>query len=519
MLNRTSRDHHGLLWRDQMTGWAQLWENAGRVAALVQSHGTNVAMVLSNTPDAAASVIGGMRAGGRCVSLPLPRRGQDVHEYQTQLRSMLADAECSLLLVDSDMAPLFGTVEGVEVVTFAGATSCEAAKLVDVPGGSFVQFTSGTTGDNQGVVLTGEQLAANVAATIEAIGPDDRYTGLSWLPLSHDMGLVGMLLIPWCVGARLVLRDPADFTARPAGWIDDMSAFRAHVTAAPNFALDLVARDIERHGVGKWDLRAMRQLIVGAELIRPETLRHFQRLLHPYGLHPAALAPAYGMAEMGLAVAMSRPGSVWKSVIVASDGQLLEDRADHRTCGPHTDAKELVSCDRPLDGYTVDAIEGILTVDGPSRMHSYLGQPFAVGPQTTGDAGFVTVEGDVIVEGRSDDIIVTRGRKLRPDDLEHALGGLVRTGCVAAVAWEDSYAIVAERSDETSGAHATAVAVRRELSRRAGVAPELIVFVERGSLSKTSSGKLRRHAIGKALEEGGLSELHRFAMRKGQTVA
>jgi acyl-CoA synthetase (AMP-forming)/AMP-acid ligase II len=334
-----------------------------------------------------------------------------------------------------------------------------------------------------------------VTAMLDHIAPHaEGAIACSWLPLSHDMGLIGMCLTalasmgpPWH-GRRLALMPPERIVARPSRWLQACSELGASVTSAPNFALDLV---IAHPGAvpTSVDLSQLRVLTVGSELIRPGTLRRFAEAMAPLGFDETALCPAYGMAEASLAVTMVRPHQHWRST----------------PAGP--ERAEVVSCGVPLRGLAVLApvgweAAGPIAVRGASLLTGYVGQrvsPLEDGWLATSDMGFLS-EGELHVVGRADDVLVIAGKKLYPELLEETASRheAVRPGNCAAISdGLGGYLIVAERRRASAGADMPDACrwIRRELAV-GGVGPSAVVIVSPGSIPKTPSGKLQRKRLG-----------------------
>lgn len=486
----------GVLFDDRLVTWGQLWLLSGSVGSFGQRHGTRIAALLPDHPHSLAAAVGALRAGMHLASLPHPGRGANLDRYIERLTAAVVSMGADVVLVGGEVAGLLPPqIGGVQVRAFdelfAYGASCQE------PGdGEFVQYTSGTTAANKGVRLDGQRIGANVKQIRSCLELDEHISCVTWLPMAHDMGIMGTGMVMWAAGGSTVQLTPQQFSRDPLSWIDAMSSHGAHATAVPNFALDMAVAALARHPgrAERWDLSRLDRLIVGSERVAPETLRRFQEVFAPSGFVPdTSFRPAYGMAEMVLAISMSPRGAAWET----HDFQ----GSEHVALGP------------PLEGNQVTEDAGELSVDGPSRMIGYLGQPASDGPLATRDAGCVTPGGQVVVTGRTDDLIVTRGVKLWPHDIEAACAGLVRAGCCVAVQGAAGYRIVAEAGN--SGYDASIAAqIRRSCVSAVGVAPEEIVFIERGRLTKTSSGKPQRRSIAHELDAGQLPIVCRHKTRK-----
>jgi acyl-CoA synthetase (AMP-forming)/AMP-acid ligase II len=511
LLDRRDRPGTGLFWQGSRISWAEMWKTAGRVQAFVQVHGGSVAAVLSNHPAAPAVVVGAVAAGGTVASLPLPLRHEPLENYAARLAGICTAAGIDMIALADEFADMLPPIDGITVAGFTEMAAYTRTKAVDVSPGRCVQFTSGTSGAPRGVVLTTSQLGANVEATVAVIEPGDAWQVCSWLPLSHDMGLVGMLFIPWACGAGLHLRDPGEFLTDPLTWVDDLHATGAQVTAVPSFGLDMVLRRLGRDGGRNWDLSKLSTIIVGSEPIPVSSMARFSDRFAPFGLPPGALSPAYGMAETSLAVSMSPPGAPFRAATRQPDGTW--SLVDGATC---TDPEALVSCGPVLDGYRLEINDGRIFVDGPLVSDGYLGEPARVGPHDTRDEGFV-VGGELVVVGRSDNMLFVRGRKLQPEVIEWACAAFARPGTAAAIADpEGTFTVVCEPLASDQVDRRAAATLRAAVSKACGIGPSRVVFLSRGATLKTTSGKVQRAATARWLAEDRLDVLgdHRTVRRE-----
>jgi acyl-CoA synthetase (AMP-forming)/AMP-acid ligase II len=480
----------------------QLWRRSERAAAcLLDAVGPagTVALLMETSLDCLVSVLGAWRAGVTVLSLPYPARATPLDAYREEVLDICRLADVGLLVLPERFGDL-AVRGGTRTTTHRACAAHPRRADVAVPG-EFVQFSSGSTGRPRGVRLSSAAIATNVTAMIDHMAP--HYEGAvacSWLPLSHDMGLIGTCLTilasmgrTWR-GRRLALMPPERMVARPSRWLQACSEIGATVTCAPSFALDLVLA----HPPPGLDLRALRVLVVGSEPIAPGTLRRFAEALAPVGFDELALCPAYGMAEAALAVTMVRPQERWR----------------FEPSGPA--GTEAVSCGSPLSCVEVQAPAGSdgagpIAVRGRSLLIGYLGQaasPFVEGWLATRDLGFLR-DGELYVVGRSDDVLVIAGRKVYPEQLEAAAARhpVVRPGnCAAIPDGAGGYLVVAERRRASGGADLREACrwIRREVSREGGIAPRAVVIVSPGSLPRTPSGKLQRRRLGQLHVRGDL---------------
>jgi fatty-acyl-CoA synthase len=484
-----------------------------------------VGVLMTNDRPTVEVVLGALAAGVRLVSLPPPGRGADLEEYAALLRGIRERYELAEVVAADDLAVL---LEGVGVPARAHSAMGRAPLAAPRAGGfELVQFTSGSTRQPRPVVLSDVALGANVTAMLEVVAPRPGDTLVSWLPLAHDMGLVGMLLTglaagapEWTGGADVVLLDPRAFLRRPAAWVEALSRWDGTFTAAPDFAFWMAAQRGPRGGV---DLSSLRCAIVGGEIVRADTLERFTAAFAGCGFDPVALCPAYGMAELGVAATLTPPAVLWRELAVDTLG--LADDQVRPTRGHDGTVTRLVASGAPLPGYEVRARApgaGVNGLTGPDRFDGSSGlvERLAVrGPSvgvdgttgssfagddgwfSTGDVGFVE-EGGLYVCGRTDDWVVTHGRKLHAPTVEVAVGEVagVRAGRVTAVGLPTGgWVVVAEPFGRSPLRSVEIAPLQREIRRvavdTAAARPDEVVVVAPGSLPLTSSGKLQRNQV------------------------
>lgn len=477
-----------------------------------------VAALLTASHDCLAVFFGALRSGQTLVSLPHPARGMDGAEYLAQIEIMCEQTGATHLLCDATFTALLSSAT-VPVHAF-GEYHCGASAAPSSTPGSFVQFTSGSTGKPRGIALSLEALDANLASMYDWLEPRCGAVVCSWLPLSHDMGLIGLALYgicsvnpPWSAPTDLVLMTPESFLADPASWMRACTEHRATSTTSPPFALRLAARALRRPE--RFDLSSLRSFVVGSEPIPAEALREFEHVAGEVGLSPNALCPGYGMAEATLAVAIDPPTAPWNSVRV--DSEALAERewreVDHGgtelvTCGPPVRGTELrIAGSRQL---------GELELRGPSLLSHFVPDDT---PALTEDGWFRSADlahlhhGSVCIAGRTDDVLIVAGRNLdaRSLDAVVATQPVCRPGNTACFSdGAGRYVVVAEprvAGADTDELRAGAREIRAALTRHFAAGPSAVVFIERGTLPKTPSGKVRRNHL-RALWSGGkLSEL------------
>lgn len=478
-----------------------------------------VGILLTNSAECLAALFGGWRAGLRVASLPLPARAMPLPEYFAQLRTIISTLDMGLVVMDDELAAGLSDLP-ISIATYTSALEGgPAAPVHEI--GSFVQFTSGSTSMPKGISLTLKALAANALAIKERMGAPEPAIGCSWLPLSHDMGLVGMCLTIWSLqrdasAGGIVLLRPDRFLAQPDSWLAACSEFRASITATPTFGLDLALR--RASSLGEASLTDLKICIVGSEPVRAGTLRKFAEGLSPRGFAPTALAPAYGLAEASLAVSINPTHEPWTSTTV--DARALEEgRWDQRE--PGEGSVELVSLGRPLDGMSVttDNVRpgrlGQLKVRGTSMFSGYVGAPQPSMPDgwfSTSDMGYIT-DGQLYVTGRADEVLLVGGRNFFPQDLELAAATTdgVRQHSTAAISFAGGgYTMVVEcPPGEPDSAELKRLCrrVRVAVARRAGIGPVSVIVIPRGSFPRTSSGKHQRKRLAAQLADNRISTL------------
>jgi amino acid adenylation domain-containing protein len=404
---------------------------------------------------------------------------------------------------------------------------------------AFLQYTSGSTSQPKGVMVSHANLVHNEEMIRRAFGLEEEGTVVGWLPLYHDMGLIGNLLQPLYAGGRSVLMPPLAFLQRPRRWLEAVSRFRAVISGGPDFAYALCASKLSPEQREGLDLAAWRVAYSGAEPVRAHTLERFAAAFAGQGFAPEAFYPCYGLAEATLFVAGGARGS--RPLVRPFRRDALEqDRAE--PAGDGEPAAPLVGCGEAwleqrlavVDPATcrrcLEGQVGEIWVAGASIAEGYWGLPEETrhafqafledggeGPfLRTGDLGFLA-GGELFVAGRLKDLIILRGRNHYPQDFEltaersHAA---LRTGCSAAfsvdVAGEERLVIVAEleRRREAEAA-AAAEAVRRAVAEEHEAQVHDVVLVRMGSVPKTSSGKIQRHACRAGYLDGSLEVVER----------
>ena len=455
-------------------------------------------------------------AGATVVVLPLPMRLSSIDEFVDQTRRRIRNADAALVLVDAELAGFVEPVPGDPPFVPLDAVATGRASRWQRPDDdldrlAILQFTSGSTADPKGVMLPHRTVGANLDAIAVAaqLDPDDDVL-VSWLPLYHDMGLVGLLTVPMTSGADLVLGAPQDFMAAPARWMEWLSTYGGTATAGPNFSYVLATRALRRaEGL---DLSRLRLALNGAEPIDPASVEAFCEAGARHGLRPSSAFCAFGMAEVAIAGTFPQPASGMRTDCV--DRRVLETEKYAAPVHPEAaGSRRLARLGRPVPGLEIRIVDptngtplrerevGELEISGTSVTPGYYKRPeanaelFRDGWLRTGDLAYV-LDGELVVCGRSKDVIIVGGRNVFPEDVERALADVdgVRAGNVIAFGIDgggkEALVVVAEsKADDTT-------LVRKWVSERVrevvGLPAKDIVLVAPGSLPKTSSGKLQR---------------------------
>ena len=496
-----------------------------------------VGLMLPTGPGFFAAFFGVLYAGAIPVPIYPPFRPSQIEDHLRRQSGILRNAEASLLVTDAATGAVGRLLHGM-VASLRGVASAAdlaaapplAAPLPAMPATTaLIQYTSGSTGDPKGVVLTHANLLANIRSMGQALEASSTDVVASWLPLYHDMGLIGCWLGSLYFGAQAAIMPPLAFLADPARWLWAIHRHRATISAAPNFAYELCLKSVRDVDIEGLDLGSLRRLANGAEPVSPATLARFAQRFGRYGLRPNALAPVYGLAESVVALAFPPPGR--GPVIDRIDRDALSTRGLAVPAPPGAaDALDLVACGQPIPGHEIRIVdeggrelperrEGRLQFKGPSATAGYFRAPektralFDGEWLESGDRAYIA-GGDVYITGRIKDIIIRAGRHIYPQELEELVGAVegVRRGCVAAISGADP-ASGTERLVVVAETRLRDPAARDDLRRRIVEAsrailpdmpPEEVVLVPPHAIPKTSSGKLRRAATREAYLDGTL---------------
>jgi len=506
--------------------WAELHHDARAVAAGLQSlgvgEGDHVALMGPTTRSLVTTIQAVWLAGGVLVMLPLPMRMGSLDQFIEQTRDRIRFAKASTVVLDPQLAEFIEHQAGdptflsyADLATEATGQSAEDWKrpTPDPDALAVLQFTSGSTSEPKGVMLAHRQLCANIDGCYQAAQMTLDDTVVSWLPLYHDMGLIGLLAIPMTSGAGLVQGAPQDFLSKPARWMQWISDLDGTITAGPNFSFALATRSLNR--ADGLDLSRLRICLNGAEPIDADGFRTFLAAGERFGLDPRAAFPAFGMAEVCIAGSFPVPGTGLETDVVDAAALELDQFARPVELGTEG-ARELAKLGFPIPGLEMRIVDrvtgevrgdrevGELQIRGTSLTLGYYERPDATdelfddGWLHTGDLAY-TVDGQVVMCGRIKDVIIIGGRNIYPQDIEQVVGRIddVRAGNVIAFGVEGAHAkqhIVVVAETRAEDVIDLTKLVSRKVTEDVGVPPREIVLVPPGTIPKTSSGKLQRSA-------------------------
>lgn len=527
---------------EEIITYGELLASSLRVAKglreLGLKEGETVAIMQPTTPKFFYTFFGTLLAGGIPVPIYPPFRMHMLEVYAKTEARILSNAEVRVL-VTFDQAEVLSRLLKTfvpslkHVVTADELLQPSALKTIfhaKSNNFAFIQYTSGSTSDPKGVLLTHHNLLSNIRAYGKAINVMPNDVAVSWLPLYHDMGLIGMWLGSLFYGVPLVLLTPFTFLNHPERWLWAIHYHRGTLSGAPNFAYELCVRKITPAMIEGLDLSSWRIAANGAEKVYPRTLEQFAKKFAPYGFKRSALLPVYGLAESTVALAIPPLGQEFK--IDKVDRKLFEE--DRRAL-PSQDkqALEFVACGLPMEGHEVRIVDdegqvlaernvGNLQFRGPSSMQGYYNNSRATqaiyhdGWWEAGDLAYLA-DSEVYITGRRKDLIIKAGRNLYPAEIEEIVGNIagVRQGCVAAFGVLDAQrateqlVVVAETREISKAKRQEMMAsINEEIATTLDIVPDHIVLVTPHTVPKTSSGKLQRAACKTMYLQGRLGQWH-----------
>ena len=463
-----------------------------------------------------------------CIPVPIypPFRRAQVEDHLRRQAGILDNAQAVLLVTESEIRQVGSLLMGL-VPSMRGVLTdqdllhnppLERPAPASPDTTALIQYTSGSTGNPKGVVLTHANLLANIRAMGRALEATSKDVFVSWLPLYHDMGLIGAWLGSLYFGARAVIMSPLTFLADPTRWLRAISEQGGTLSAAPNFAFELCLKTATDEDMAGIDLSGLRAVVNGAEPVSPTTIRNFTERFSRFGFAPEAMQPVYGLAECSVGLAFPPQGR--RPPIDRIERTALADRAVAVPAGEDDQtAMEFVACGRPLANHQVRIVDdlgvevperhqGRLQFKGPSATRGYFHDEektralFDGDWLDSGDLAYIA-DGDVYLTGRIKDIIIRAGRNIYPHEIEDAVGRLdgVRKGCVAAFASPDPrtgserLVILAEtRLRDEAELSELRRTIRSASLEILDLPPDEIVLAPPHTVPKTSSGKIRRSA-------------------------
>ena len=525
--------------RERTVTYAELDQAARAVAAGLIERGLEpgraVAIMLPTSVEYFFSFFGILLAGGIPVPIYPPARASQIEDHLKRHSGILSNALTVVLITVPQAKPLalllkprVDTLKDVvtpeELMRPGAPAAVHRSSPQDI---AMLQYTSGSTGNPKGVVLTHTNLLVNIRAMGRALRVTPSDVFVSWLPLYHDMGLIGAWMGSLTFGFKFPVMSPLAFLTRPERWLRSIHRHGGTLSGGPNFCYELCLRRIRDADIEDLDLSTWRFAFNGAEPVSPETMVRFSQRFARYGFKPEAMAPVYGLAEATLGVAFPPPARGARLDRVDKD-QFMNGGRAVPVPPEHADALVHVACGMPIPGHQIRVVdasgrelperaEGHIQFSGPSVTSGYYRSPELTRNllhgewMDTDDYGYVA-EGDIYITGRIKDTIIRAGRNIHPYELEEAVGNLdgVRKGCVAVFGSRDERAgtekiVVLAETRETDSANLDAL--RRRINDLAvslvGTPADDIMLAPPGTVLKTSSGKIRRAASREIYESGG----------------
>ena len=527
--------------QDSLT-YAQLWQGAKNLAAGLQHRGVQpgetVAIMLPTSSDYLYSFFAILLTGAIPVPIYPPVRRSQLEDHLRRHSGILNNCAATILITVPEakvvaqllksQVPSMRSVATVAELT--SQTDTYQLPVINADDIAFIQYTSGSTGNPKGVVLTHANLLANIRAMGEAVKADSSDVFVSWLPLYHDMGLIGAWLGSLYFALQFIVMSPLSFIMRPQRWLWTIHQYHGTLSASPNFGYELCLKRIKDEDLKGLDLSSWRLAFNGAESISPDTIKQFIEKLQPAGFRTETMMPVYGLAESSVGLAFPslnrKPliDCVIRETFMHSANAIAAEESDHN-------ALCFVGCGHPLSGHQVRIVdpdgrelperqEGYLQFRGPSATSGYYRNTaetqklFVNDWLDSGDLAYIS-EGDIFITGRSKDLIIRAGRNIYPHELEEAVGNIagIRKGCVAAFGTTES-GTGTERLVVLAETRETAKEVKDKLNHEVveltndliGMPPDEVVLAPPHTVLKTSSGKVRRSACRDFYQSGQLGQ-------------
>jgi acyl-CoA synthetase (AMP-forming)/AMP-acid ligase II len=539
--------------------YGQLWVHSACFAEALREHvapGGRVLLLLPQTLDYMRAYLGCQLAGAVAVTL-FPPRSRSIGRFA----AIIEDCDAQVALIERDALDLVEEMVAnhaalarvrwlvVEDIALEDRRDCavHAAARDDV---AFLQYTSGSTSTPKGVMVTHDNILRHTELFARMTGMSADSVLVSWLPLFHDFGMIGMALQALMLGARSVIMSPFTFTKRPLYWLEAISEYRGTHSGGPNFGFQACCEAAAGELPEGTDLSSWSCAINGAEPVRLATLRTFAERFARHGFRPEALSPGYGLAEATLAVSVKRPNP-GEGLAIHIDGAAAARRQVVRVAGDGEDASEMVSCGisgtelEIVDEQTCEVAQpgriGEIWLRGPIVAAGYWNKPddtartfgaeIAGRPGVrylrTGDLGFLH-DGELYIAGRIKDIMIVRGENIYPQDVERTVEtshpALRPGGGAAFVAADGDDALVVVQevrrgADSSLDPASVCARIRAEIADGHGVDVAEVVLIRQGSIPKTSSGKIQRGATRAAYLERTLQVVARHSFRSDERPA
>ncbi len=496
--------------------------------------GDRIALMLPTGRDFFVAFFAILYAGAIPVPIYPPMRLSQIEEHLRRQAAILRNAGARILITVGEGQAAAGLLqaqlgEQIAVETVAGLLPrMPPVQLPLTQEGTtaLIQYTSGSTGDPKGVVLSHANLLANIRAMGHAMQASSADIFVSWLPLYHDMGLIGAWLGCLYFATPLYVMSPLSFLMRPQSWLWAIHHFRATLSGAPNFAYELCLNKIDDRNLEGLDLSSLRMTVNGAEPVSVPALRRFIERFGNYGFRPGAMAPVYGLAENSVGLAFPPPGRS-PLIDVVDRGSLSASGIAAPAQAGDRHPLEIASCGPPLPGHEVRIVdemgfelgerhEGRLEFRGPSATSGYFRDEKKTRELIhgnwldSGDRGYMA-GGEVYITGRIKDIIIRAGRHIYPQEIEEAIAEVagMRKGCVAVFGVDDRASgtervvILAEtRENDPTARAALQARAQQTATEVAGTPPDEVILAPPRTVPKTSSGKIRRAAAKELYQTG-----------------
>ena len=528
--------------------YGELLNEAEQIAAGLIEHrltpGESVLLMLPTGRDYFMSFFGVLLAGGVPVPIYPPGRPQQLEEHILRHAKIADTAQAGLMITVAE-AKMFSHLLAAQVPSLRDVITCEdlksAAPLARFPepdenDTAFLQFTSGSTGDPKGVVLSHANLVSNIQVMGKALGASSKDVFISWLPLYHDMGLIGAWLGSLAHAVPLVIMSPLSFLARPQRWLQAIQRYGGTISGAPNFAYEACVNRIRDEDIEGLDLSSWRVAFNGAEAVSPKTIEQFSTRFAKYGFRTEAMTPVYGLAENSVGLAFPPLERGPRIDIIERETFMKSGRAVVTTNS--ADVIEAPSSGSALPGHQIRIIgpsghesperqEGRVQFQGPSASTGYYRSPEATKAlldgewRNAGDLGYMA-DGEIFITGRQKDLIIRAGRNIFPAELEEAVGNLdgIQKGNVAVFGSPDPatgterLVVMAESRRRNPEAQEKMKADIRSISLDlTGTAPDAIELVSPRTVPKTSSGKIRRQSARALFEQGTFAGQSRLSVK------